>query len=211
MIKTNTFRYLRCTHAMRCLYAACGAFVLLGITMNILFWYSPIAAQTQSEAIRREATLEEDTYVASGRINESFSGRNSLSVGYWDSFDRNIRRSMLKFNFPETVPSNATIVSATLTLAERTSSDEGQALDLRAQRLIGNWDSSITWNQLGNLGTSPTEEESPKGRIADVRDGITIWEFGVKVLLEEWASDPNRETAFSILLFAEGDQELESR
>jgi len=173
------------------IFSGCG---IIGSVLFIFLCYFPIEAQIQSEA-----TLLDDTYVASGREDEAFSNLNSLSVGYWDSFDRNIRRSMLKFDFPVAVPANATITSATLTLAERTSSDDEQTLDVLAQRLIGNWDSTITWKKLSSDELDVSAVEA-MGQVSDDEANADIWEFEVKDLLQDWVDDPNQEPTFSILL-----------
>jgi len=156
-----------------------------------------------------------DTYVSSGRPDETFSNKTGLYVGHWEVNGRNKRRSLIQFSIVDSELQDAgpraqiTVNSATLTLFQRNSSLENEDLKIRAQRITGNWDSSVTWNQLQNPSQLPNVLSEPVHEF-DVRwaelERVSV---DLTLILQSWIDERQFETPFSVLLSAT-DEEREN-
>jgi len=167
-----------------------------------------------AEIEKPEATLLVDTYIASGKPSESFADKNGLYVGYWDSSDRDTRRTLLQFSIsdPQLLESTTkiTITSATLTLHVLNAPIGDSPLEVKARRVIGKWGTDISWE---SLYTS-----APPNVSSEISDGVAVnatkleqHALDLILLLQSWVDDPARGDAFSILLYALTDEDPSNR
>jgi len=163
----------------------------------------------------KEATqnivLLQDTYVAAGNDNDSFSGEEGLYVGYRRRNAQGRQRSLLKFSIDDNQlrnshpDSNITVTSATLKLHMWNASDDNDELKLRIERMLVDWEPTITWNQLVSIPL-PTEPDVEFG----VR-WVDLGEISVNIapILQSWMDDREFNTPLSLLLSSEDGENTE--
>lgn len=163
------------------------------------------------------AELVQDAYVRTGNPNDSFADEKGLYVGHWGFNNRNRQRTLLQFSINDSQLNEVkstlaiTVTSATLTLSIWNTSLENEKLGIRVQRLLGNWDSNVTWNQLEDSAQSPNVSVS--GPTVEFLTDEERWgqvSVDITAVLQSWVSERQFNTPFSLLLSA-ADEEIDNR
>lgn len=149
---------------------------------------------TESETLVIQARL--DTYVSSGRPNESFGNRKTLWLGHDQSQGYRNQAVLLAFD-SFTLPPGATIQSAHVFLSMTARTVGDIPIGIRVQQVLDEWNENITWPQQAQLAKGTTT--------APIQVGTELREyaFSVTELVTAWTQMERPAQGPSFLLFSE--------
>ncbi len=180
-----------------------------------LFLTSFVEAQT-TLTLQPDATTGKDSFLSDNIPNDVQSSSPELDAGAWTIFGSPLKiRGLLGFNL-SSIPVNAIIQSATLTLYNNPNSQNGYANGQHShvsgsneavlQRIISPWDENVTWN------TQPATTDLNQVILPQDTDPHQDYTLDVKTLVEDMIADPSfgygfmlklqEESPYRILVFA---------
>ena len=185
------------------------------ILFLLLFLAGFVEAQT-TLTLQPDATTGKDSFLSDNIPNNSQSSSPELAAGAWTIFGDPVRlRGLLEFNL-SSIPANAIIQSATLTLYNNPNSQNGYANGQHShvsgsneavlQRIISPWDESVSWN------TQPETTANNQVVLPQDTDPYQNYILDVTTLVEDMIADPSfgygfmlklqEESPYRILVFA---------
>lgn len=166
--------------------------------------------------LQPDATTGKDSFLSDNVPNDAQTFSPELAAGAWTiSGDPLKIRGLLEFNL-SSIPTNAIIQSATLTLYNNPNSQNGYANGQHShvsgsneavlQRIVSPWDESVTWN------TQPATTSFNQVILPQDTDPYQDYILDVKTLVEDMIAEPSfgygfmlklqEESPYRILVFA---------
>lgn len=175
----------------------------LAILLSLVYglaWRAPAASSISaaSPVDQLVAPAMQDTYVASGRPDQSFGDRRTMWVGYDQGGGYAVQETLLKFNLQE-IPPQSRIDSATLRLYLAGITPNDQPLNVQVKRLSNGWNETITWTQRQGLQVY----DQPTATTA-IGTAFQWYEWSVKDLVQAWSNDPQSVQDRNLSLLLQG-------
>lgn len=188
-LTSRTFSFLLALTALTIPFLAINTAPLAAQTLSVA---DEVTSAPDARVIRTEllednsvntvVTLSatQDTYVASNQANANFGGSDTLSLGYNASgANDGALRILVQFDFPGSIPSDATINSAQMRLYMYASTD-ASSMDTNVRNLLSSWSEyEVTWNShepdWGAIEADVTVSNSPGWVEWDVTDLARQW------------------------------------
>ncbi|MGB0385470.1 MAG: DNRLRE domain-containing protein [Ardenticatenaceae bacterium] len=163
----------------------------------------PIAEAVQQPRQESSFPAAADTYVVSGKPDESRGSLRNFWVGRNDSDGSGIERALLRFDVATEIPVGSTITSAQLSLymSGRTANDS--PMPITVYNVNGAWDENINWNSHGSLVGAPTNATTS----LDTNYGSKSWD--ITSLVQQWVNNPAGN--FGLILIGDESQAQRER
>lgn len=174
----------------------CTTILLVVFSAQKMLPATTVAASSDSPPETLVIPTRLDTYVSSGRPNESFGNRKTLWLGHDQSQGYQSQAVLLAFD-SFSLPPGATIQSAHVFLSMTARTVRDEPISIRVQQVLDDWNESITWAQQAQLA---------KGAItAPIQVGTELREyaFSVTELVTTWTQIGRPTQGPSFLLFSD--------
>lgn len=134
-----------------------------------------------------------DTYIASGQPNRNWAEDPRLWVGYSQSPNNKIERSLLKFDLAS-VPQGSRIDSAILSLKLEVITPNDPDMAVKVSRLLGDFNENVSWDGAQSISIDPSQAATTQ-----VGTDFRRYTWDIKQITQDW-SDRRDTPALGVIL-----------